>query len=59
MRALKQNGTIIWIKRPVDNLATEGRPLSNGHEALKKIADERLPLYERWADVAVDLQAIR
>ncbi len=55
MRALKQNGTIIWIRRPIDELATEGRPLSRGIDALKKIADERLPLYERWADIRIDL----
>lgn len=55
MLALKQNGVIIWIRRPVEELATEGRPLSQGSEELKKIAEKRLPLYKYWADVIVDL----
>ena len=50
---LKQNGTVVYLKRDLEALSAEGRPLSqNG-----KIADlykERAPIYERVADVTVN-----
>lgn len=50
---LHQNGVIVWIRRDLDLLAQDGRPLSleNGVEALYQ---KRKPLYEAFADVAVD-----
>lgn len=48
--ALKQNGTFIWLTRPVEDLAMEGRPLSSDLTALKKMADIRYPLYKKWSD---------
>ncbi len=50
---LHQNATIVLIRRPLDELSSEGRPLSisRGIEAL---AAERTALYERWADVTID-----
>ena len=51
--ALHQNGIIIYIKRDLDKLSTEGRPLSqNG--ALETLFAKRKPLYERFADITVD-----
>lgn len=52
-RLLHQNAAIVLIRRPLAALSSEGRPLSlsRGVEAL---AAERMPLYERWADVTID-----
>lgn len=53
-RALRQNGPVLWIRRPVERLATNGRPLSTGLEALTRMETERTPLYKAAADAAVD-----
>lgn len=53
LAALKQNGTVIYIKRPVTELDIEARPLSQqtgGAEALYK---QRKALYESFADITV------
>lgn len=50
---LHQNGTIVWLKRDIAVLPTEGRPLSQaGH--LEQMYLRRRPLYEAFADIAVD-----
>jgi len=49
LNIMKQNGKIVYIKRNLDELPTEGRPLSK-KEGIKKIAAKRLPLYEKWCD---------
>ena len=52
--ALRQNGTIIHITRPVSSLPTDGRPLSTDTAALEKMEAERLPLYQAAADITFD-----
>ncbi|MGI6257139.1 MAG: shikimate kinase [Anaerovoracaceae bacterium] len=54
MAALKQNGRIIYIRRPLHCLARSGRPLSANMEALKKMSQVRTPLYEQYADEVVE-----
>ncbi len=55
MRALQQNGEILFIERPLESLATAGRPLSQGGpEKLRAMYEARLPLYERYAAARVD-----
>lgn len=51
---LAQNGKIIWIKRDLNLLATDGRPLSCDIDALKKMERERTPLYESFADETIE-----
>lgn len=51
---LKQNGFIIHIKRPVDDLPTHGRPLSKDNHTLRIMETERMPLYEAAADITFD-----
>lgn len=53
-RALRQNGPVLWIQRPVERLATGGRPLSTGLDVLRKMETERTPLYRAAADATVD-----
>lgn len=49
---LHQNGTIIWLRRGLDRLAREGRPLSE-HADLAAMYETRAPLYARFADFTV------
>ncbi|MCQ2546923.1 MAG: chorismate mutase [Clostridia bacterium] len=52
-RALKQNGTIVWLTRAVDQLPVEGRPLSENLSVLEQMAGERYELYRKWADFII------
>ena len=47
---LRQNGKLVYLTRPLEELALAGRPLSKS-VGIQKLATERLPLYEAWADV--------
>lgn len=50
---LHRNGTIVWLKRDLDLLPTDGRPLSRtGH--LQEMYQKRAPLYARFADFSVE-----
>lgn len=48
--ALKQNGKMVFIDRPVLQLATSGRPLSTSQIALEEMDKVRRPLYEKYQD---------
>ena len=52
--SLHQNGIMIWLKRDVESLPAEGRPLSERYGA-KALYELRRPLYERFADAAVNV----
>lgn len=47
---LRQNGKLVYLTRPLEELALAGRPLSQS-VGIQELAAERLPLYEAWADV--------
>lgn len=49
---LHQNGTIIWLKRNIKKLPTDGRPLSQA-VALEQMYAVRQPMYERFCDRAI------
>ena len=51
--ALHRNGTIVWLKRDLSVLPTEGRPLSMAGR-LEEMYAKRKPLYEAFADFAVE-----
>ncbi len=53
--ALRQNATVVFLKRPLESLATAGRPLSRDVQALEQLYRQRLPLYEAVADVQVEV----
>lgn len=53
--ALRENSSVIFLKAPVDTLATDGRPLSRNAEALQKMLEQRLPFYEATADFTVEV----
>lgn len=47
---LRQDGKLIYLTRPLEELALAGRPLSQS-VGIQELAAGRLPLYEAWADV--------
>ena len=53
VRALRQNAAVIWVRRELDQLSTQGRPLSTGMDALKRMEEARTPLYRACADFEV------
>ncbi len=53
VRKLKENGFFVLIKRSVNLLSTEGRPLSKDRQTLKIMEESRMPVYEKYADVTV------
>lgn len=55
VRALGQNGKLIFLDRPLDTIQpTEDRPLSDNYEKLKALKDVRQPIYEAAADIIID-----
>ena len=53
--ALRENSTVIFLKAPVEGLATDGRPLSKSPEVLEQMFAQRLPLYLETADFTVEV----
>lgn len=52
---LRQNGRLYWLERPLEDLPTDGRPLSaGGLETLRRLYDERQALYADFADYRLD-----
>ena len=49
---LHQNSQIVMLDRPLDELSTKGRPLSE-RDGVYKLAEERMPAYRGWADLIV------
>lgn len=52
--ALKMNGKVVFLNQQIEKLATDGRPLSAG-DGLRKLYDERLPIYKAFADISYDM----
>ena len=50
---LHQNGTIVWIKRNLNLLPKDGRPLSLKND-LGEMYEKRKPCYERFADIVIN-----
>jgi shikimate dehydrogenase len=48
---LHQNGTIFWLQRDVEKLATDGRPLSGDLDSMYRV---RRAMYEAFADHVID-----
>ena len=55
IKLLKENGTVVFIDRPLEKLVTTAdRPLSSNKELLEKRYKERYGLYCAAADVKID-----
>jgi shikimate kinase len=64
MRALKEQGTIVYLKvsyeeivKRLDNIKTRGVVLSEG-QSLEDMYLQRAPLYERYAEIVIDCEAL-
>ena len=53
-RNLRMNARVVWIKRPLQELPLEGRPLSKGCKAVEEMYALRKDLYAACADLTVD-----
>lgn len=51
-RLMHQNGTIVMLDRPLNELSSKGRPISQA-SGVEELARKRMPLYRAWADLAV------
>ena len=52
---LRQNATVVWLQRPIEQLPTDGRPLSQAN----KLADMyriREPMYRAFCDISIPNQ---
>ncbi len=52
---LSANGIVVWLRRDIDTLATNGRPLSKSPDALRAMYDQRKPLYQSVSDIVIDV----
>ena len=50
---MRQNGRLIYLRRPLEELPIEGRPVSQSRP-LEELFAQRRPLYESAADITVD-----
>ncbi len=64
-RLLQEGGTVVWLRADIETLVARvgdgaGRPLLADDPAgtLRRLYDERRPLYEEVADVVVDVDEI-
>ncbi|HJA28179.1 MAG TPA: shikimate kinase [Candidatus Olsenella pullicola] len=46
---LHQNGLVVFLDRPLEELSSEGRPVSQA-KGVARLAEERMGLYRAWAD---------
>ena len=46
---LRQNGKILMLERPIEELSIAGRPVSQSR-SVYTLAQERMPLYRSWSD---------
>ena len=53
-QALRANGLVVWLKRAIDQLPREGRPLSVGN--LYEMEQKRAPYYLAASDVQIENQ---
>ena len=49
---LRQMGPVVFLDRPIEELSSKGRPLSQSR-GVEALAQERLPLYRAWADLVL------
>ncbi|MBG9979560.1 AAA family ATPase [Facklamia sp. DSM 111018] len=52
-QAMKQNGRLILLKRPLEELTTKDRPLAKSLQDLEKLWQERQAIYQTLADLTI------
>lgn len=60
VEALRKGGKVYWLRRPLEELSSDGRPLSaDGLQAVEKLWQERKHIYDASKDVIVHNVRIR
>lgn len=49
---IHQNGTIVMLDRPVNELSKKNRPIT-ARDGIEALAQQRMPIYREWADLIV------
>ena len=64
MEHLRRSGRVVYLRlgldeiaRRIDNITTRGLVRRRGM-SLAQLYEERLPLYEKWADITIDTQGL-
>ena len=52
---IRQNGYVIYLHRPLEELQSNGVSLIRNREALERVLEEREPLYKFLADITVEV----
>lgn len=55
VKPLRQNGTVVYLRRPTEELSRDGRPLSKDAD-MDEMFRVRRPFYEGCADITVDVR---
>ena len=55
IKPLRQNGRIVYLRRPASELSRDGRPLSENAD-MDEMFSRRRPFYEGCADITVDVR---
>ena len=50
---LRENGRVIYVKRPLDQLPSDGRPVSQA-DGVAAVYERRRERYESWSDLHID-----
>ncbi len=51
---IASNSIVVWVKRDINELPMNDRPLSKDIGALKKLYAERMPIYSKLSDITVE-----
>ena len=54
---IRQNGRVIWLRRPLSSLSLQDRPISQS-EGLEEIFRRREPSYRAWSDDQVFIETV-
>lgn len=55
---LRQNSITVLLKRPVEDLPSDGRPMSQKH-GVSALYEQRRPLYEAWGEYSFDCVGVQ
>ena len=54
IKLMKQNSTVVFMKRDIASLPKDGRPLSQAND-LRELYKKRLPMYLSSADIVFEM----
>ena len=54
IKLMKQNSTVVFMKRDIASLPKDGRPLSQAND-LRELYKKRLPMYLSAADIVFEM----